>query len=81
MSSPHAPCLPPTHIGFRVGRGAMVDLIKAGDVRLNWREAARPSAEVKEGDVVSVAGRGRLEVKSVVRTKKDKFAVSMLRYL
>lgn len=67
--------------GFRLGRGAMQELIKKGDVRVNWRDASKPSVEVKEGDVISVAGRGRLEVKAVSKTKKDKFAVSMLRLL
>ncbi|KAI8466015.1 MAG: hypothetical protein J3K34DRAFT_461081 [Monoraphidium minutum] len=65
--------------GFRMGRSAMADLIKGGDVRVNWREAKKPSVEVKEGDVVSVAGRGRLEIRGVSKTKKDKFAVKMAR--
>lgn len=74
---------PPFHNkkGFRVGRSAMVDLIKSGDVRVNWREASKPSVELKEGDVVSVSGKGRLEVRSVTKTKKDKFAVAMTRFL
>lgn len=62
-----------------MGRGAMADLIKGGDVRVNWREAKKPSQELKEGDVVSVAGKGRLEIKAVGRTKKEKYLVSMVR--
>lgn len=64
-----------------MGRGAMADLIKGGDVRVNWRDAKKPSVELKEGDVVSVTGRGRLEVRGVSETKKGKFAVAMVRYL
>jgi RNA-binding protein YlmH len=56
----------------------MAEMIKAGDVRVNWRPATKPSAEVKQGDVVSCAGKGRLEVLEVGRTKKERFAVSML---
>ncbi len=57
----------------------MTDLIKGGDVRVNWRDAKKPSQEVREGDVVSVAGKGRLEIRSVGKTKKDKYAVQMVR--
>jgi hypothetical protein len=119
-----------------MGRSAMADLIKSGDVRVNWREAKKPSQvgsprrgrfqrealrwaradcrarpgrppacssaylasrarapaslglfsahppppqELKEGDVVSVSGKGRLEVKGVGKTKKEKFLVQMVR--
>lgn len=67
--------------GFRMSRGKMLDLVKAGDVRVNWRAGAKPSMEVQAGDIISCAGKGRLEVKSVTTTKKDKFAVQLVRYL
>eukprot|EP00879_Flechtneria_rotunda_P010089 GHRR01010547.1.p1 GENE.GHRR01010547.1~~GHRR01010547.1.p1 ORF type:complete len:324 (+),score=44.55 GHRR01010547.1:145-1116(+) len=65
--------------GFRMSRGRMAELVKAGDVRVNWRPASKGSTEVNEGDVVSCAGKGRLEIVSISKTKKDKFAVSMVR--
>jgi RNA-binding protein YlmH len=65
--------------GFRVSRAKMGDLIKGGDVKLQWRVASKASAEVRQGDVVSVAGKGRLEVVSVTATKSGKFAVEMVR--
>lgn len=64
-----------------MGRSAMADLIKGGDVRVNWRDAKKPSVEVKEGDVISVTGRGRVTVNKVVVNKKEKFVVSMTRLL
>ncbi len=67
--------------GFRLSRGKMSDLIKSGDVRLNWRPASKASVEVKAGDVISVAGKGRLEVREVGSTKKDKYVVDMVRYV
>ncbi|EFN54575.1 hypothetical protein CHLNCDRAFT_35967 [Chlorella variabilis] len=67
--------------GFRMSRSKMADLIKAGDVRVNWRAAGKASAEVQAGDVVSVAGKGRLEVKAAAMTKKGKHSVQMVRYL
>jgi RNA-binding protein YlmH len=33
--------------------------------------------DVKQGDVVSVAGKGRLTITEVTTTKKEKFAVKM----
>jgi RNA-binding protein YlmH len=64
-----------------MSRSKMGDMIKAGDVRLNWRPASKPSVEVAAGNVISVSGKGRLEVKSVEVTKKDKFAVTLLRFV
>ncbi|KAL4430767.1 hypothetical protein ABPG75_006023 [Micractinium tetrahymenae] len=67
--------------GFRMSRSKMMDLIKAGDVRVNWRSGCKPSAELKAGDVVSVVGKGRLEVAAAEMTKKGKHSVKMVRYL
>ena len=64
-----------------MSRSKMTELIKGGDVRVNWRPAAKASAELAAGDVVSVAGRGRLEIEAVSETKKGRFAVSMVRYV
>lgn len=64
-----------------MSRGKMSDLIKGGDVKLNWRQVSKASLEVKEGDVVSCAGKGRLEIGSITTTKKGKYAVSMVRFV
>lgn len=34
----------------------------AGDVRVNWRSGPKASAEVKAGDLISVSGKGRVQV-------------------
>lgn len=49
--------------------------------QVNWRSVTRASQEVKEGDVISASGKGRVEVKGVSMTKKDRYAVSMVRYV
>lgn len=67
--------------GFRMSRGKMSDLIAAGAVRVNWREGAKPKTTVKEGDVISLRGKGRVEVGEVGETKKGKFSVELTRYL
>lgn len=59
----------------------MADMIKGGDVRVNWRSGAKPSVDVAAGDVISVSGKGRLEVRAVTETKRGKYAVDMVRYV
>lgn len=59
----------------------MSDLIKAGDVRINWRLVAKSSVDLKEGDIVACQGKGRIEVKSLQFTKKGKWSVMLVRYV
>ena len=54
---------------------------RSGDVRVNWRAGAKPSVDVKAGDVISCAGKGRVEVREAALTKKGKWAVQLVRYL
>ncbi|KAG1679464.1 hypothetical protein FOA52_007756 [Chlamydomonas sp. UWO 241] len=67
--------------GFRLSRSKMADMVKAGDVRVNWRPVTKASIELKAGDVVAVAGKGRVEVKEVLMTKKERYAVTLMRYV
>lgn len=46
----------------RVSRSKIVDPIRAGRCRVNWRVEEDPSAQLKEGDVVSMQGLGRFKV-------------------
>ena len=50
------------------------------DGSVNWR-AAKGSALVKAGDMISASGMGRLEVTDVTPTKKGRWAVAMVRYV
>lgn len=67
--------------GFRMSRSKMTDLIGSGSVRLNWREGCKPKTLVTSGDVISLRGKGRVEVGAVGETKKGKFSVDVVRYL
>lgn len=67
--------------GFRMSRGKMTDMIKAGDVRVNWKGGVKASESVAAGDMISCAGKGRVEVKAIGETKKGKFAVELVRYV
>ena len=67
--------------GFRMSRSKMSAHIAAGSVRVNWREGCKPKTTVGSGDVISLRGKGRVEVGDVGETKKGKFQVELVRYL
>lgn len=69
--------------GFGISRSKMTDAIKAGRVRLNWQVVTAPSRPVKEGDVISVPGRGKLVVGAVgspTRKRRLPVAIQYVRY-
>ncbi len=52
--------------GFGLSRSKLVQAVRAGQVKLNWQSVKNPDAPVKEGDCLSLAGRGRLEVAAIM---------------
>lgn len=66
--------------GFGMSRSKMVSLIDGGDVRVNWKEITQASHQVKSGDLIAIRGKGRLEVKDIVITKKQRYRVELTRY-
>ncbi len=48
--------------GFGDSRSKMTRYIKGGRVKLNYKEEKDPAADVELGDLISVRGRGRVEV-------------------
>ena len=67
--------------GFGMSRSKMADAIASGDVRVNWKDVTQASYAVKPGDLISVRGKGRLEVNDVDVTKKQRYRVQLTRYL
>lgn len=68
--------------GFSTSRTKVVEAIKAGLVQVNWQPAKGPSQEVKAGDVISLRGRGRMEVAELTGTsKKGRIGVYLKRYM
>ncbi|MGI0485305.1 photosystem II S4 domain protein [Pantanalinema rosaneae CENA516] len=65
--------------GFSISRSKMVELISAGDVRVNWKEITSSSHALKPGDLVAIRGKGRLEIGEVAVTKKDRYRVQLTR--
>jgi len=67
---------------FGVSRSKMVREVNAGKVAVNWRLFTDQSAPVKEGDMISVRGKGRAKVAEVGgRTKKGRIAITLHRYV
>ena len=67
--------------GFRMSRSKLSDLVRSGDVRVNWKSCTKASTDVKAGDVISCSGKGRLQVDDVTVNKKGKFIVDLTRFI
>ena len=67
--------------GFGVSRSKMVDLINAGDVRVNWKEITQASHSVKPEDLIAIRGKGRLQVGEIAITKKQRYRVQLTRFV
>jgi photosystem II S4 domain protein len=66
--------------GFAMSRSKMASAISSGDVRVNWKDVTQTSYNVKAGDLISVRGKGRLEIGEVSVTKKERYRVDLVRY-
>ncbi len=68
--------------GFSMSRGKAAELIAAGRVQKNHREAVKSDASVAEGDIISARGIGKFEVAEVGGlTKKGRTGIVLRRYL
>ncbi len=67
--------------GFGMSRSKAAVEIEAEKVKLNWQSVKNASQAVKEGDVLSMRSRGRLEVVEIRgQTKKGRIGVLLKRY-
>lgn len=68
--------------GFSVSRTKLVSAVNAGLLQVNWQPAKGPSQEVKEGDVISMRGRGRMKVEAITGTsRKGRIGVYLKRFM
>ena len=68
--------------GFGVSRTKMAEEISADKVKLNWQEVKSSSQPVKAGDIISMRGRGRVEVVEIVgQTKKGRTSILLKRFM
>ncbi len=68
--------------GFGVSRSRMADEIAAEKLKLNWQETKSAAQAVKQGDIISMRGRGRVEVCEIVgQTKKGRISLLLKRFI
>ena len=68
--------------GFGCSRSKAASDIEADKLKLNWQSVKNASQAVKEGDIISMRGRGRVEVVEVRgQTKKGRMGILLRRYI
>lgn len=68
--------------GYGSSRSKMTTDIETDKLKLNWQPVKNPSQTVKEGDVISMRGRGRIEVFQIRgKTKKGRTGILLKRYI
>ncbi|CAM6090407.1 unnamed protein product [Calypogeia fissa] len=67
--------------GFKMSRTKLSDSISGGALSVNWKVVTKSGALLKSGDVISLRGKGRIEVGGINVTKKGRYAVELLRYV
>lgn len=80
VSTPRLDAMLRTALGQ--GRGACLDMIRAGLVTLNYQECVEPAKLLNTGDVFSVRGFGKFSVGEIGEpTKKGRLNVRIVKYL
>lgn len=69
-------------LGFGESRTKMVREIRSERVKVNWKIAKNPDAQLEPGAVISIRGRGRVIFKEITGTsKKGRIGVVLVRML
>ncbi|MGI6091384.1 MAG: RNA-binding protein [Veillonellaceae bacterium] len=68
--------------GYGVSRTRMSDEIAADKIKVNWQNAKNSSQLIKAGDIISMRGRGRVEVCEIIgQTKKGRISILLKRFI
>ena len=68
--------------GFGMSRSRAAADIEADKLKLNWQSVKNAAQSLKEGDILSLRGRGRVEVVAISgQTKKGRTGVWLRRFL
>lgn len=68
--------------GFGISRTKAAEAINGERVQVNWQPAKSPSQIVQEGDVISLRGRGRMEIDHITgQSRKGRIGVLLKRYM
>ena len=69
-------------VGAGISRTKAVDLIKAGLVTVNWEITDNISLTIKEGDILSIRGFGRMKLSKIGGlTRKNRYFITVSRYI
>lgn len=69
-------------VGFGTSRTKMTSEIEADKVKVNWQQAKSASQAVKTGDIISMRGRGRVEVCEIIgQTRKGRISLVLRRFV
>lgn len=65
-----------------MSRGKAQDLIKSGNVRLNWSNDVNRNRLLEEGDVLSLRGKGKYRISGIVgHSKKGNIVLEVEKYV
>jgi RNA-binding protein YlmH len=68
--------------GYGISRAKAVETLKSGKVKVNWEDTVSSSREMKQGDIISLRGKGRIVLEEVAgTTKKDRIRITIKKYL
>jgi len=68
--------------GFGMSRSKVQEYIRAEKVNLNWETTTSLKKSVKEGDLISIRGKGRVLVQEIGgTTKKDRISVYLKKFI
>ena len=68
--------------GFGTSRSKMSEEIEIGKLKVNWQDAKNSAKSIKTGDIISMRGRGRVEVSEVLgQTKKGRVSILLKRFM
>ncbi|RCX16822.1 RNA-binding protein YlmH [Anaerobacterium chartisolvens] len=68
--------------GFGISRSKICDYIRAERVNLNWEMSSSPTKQVKQGDIISIRGQGRVAVEDIGgNTRKDRIRVFLKKFV
>lgn len=68
--------------GFGLSRTKAAEVIKSGRVRVNWEETDLTSRIIKQSDVISVRGKGRIILEEIAgNTKKDRIRITIKKFV
>lgn len=68
--------------GFSMSRNKAVNDIKKEKLKVNFVPISSPSFNIKEGDLISYRGKGRMILDRVIgKTKKDRYKISIKKFI